>query len=243
MSSARDIITRAFRLLGVFEASETPGPDDLAAGLSTLNEWISNLATQRASIFTVVPTAHPLTGSVASYTIGPGGDFNQVRPLWIDQVSVIPDRGAVPPIEVDISPMLTVQQYQQLPVKSTPSSYPTSAYYDYGFTGAGLGRITVYPVPTSSACDLVLYTPQPMGAFADLTTDYAFPPGYERMLRYNLALELAPEYDAVPSPTVLDVALSALADIKRANYRPADLQFDQALVGRSGRPFNCWTGQ
>jgi hypothetical protein len=242
VSSARDLITRSLKLLGVLQASEVPTADDLDDGFVMLNEFISDLATQRATIFTVSRNVHALTGGQQQYTIGPGGMFNQQRPLWIDNLSVIPDRGASPILEYPIGPLLSLDQFQRIAVKSIGSRFPLSAYYDYGFEGAGLGRISVYPIPQTDNTDLVLYTPVAMQSFVDLTTEYAFPPGYERMVRYNLAVEMAPEWDASPSPDVLRRAETSLANIKRANTRLTDLQFDVALTGRNGRRFNVYSG-
>jgi hypothetical protein len=53
-------------------------------------------------------------------------------------------------------------------------------------------------------------------------TDMYFPPGYLRAFRYNLAMELAPEFGVEPSPQVVRVAMTSKRNLKRIN-NPNDL--------------------
>ena len=79
-----------------------------------------------------------------------------------------------------------------------------------------------------------------MQEFATLSTVYAFPPGYERAIRANLALELAPMWDREPAAALVQRAMQSLVAIKRANRRTRTLSVDPMLVGRSA-PYNVWT--
>jgi hypothetical protein len=54
-------------------------------------------------------------------------------------------------------------------------------------------KLHLNPVP-SAADTLVLYTWQQLSRFAATSDTFDLPPGYARAIRYNLALELAPEY-------------------------------------------------
>lgn len=67
-------------------------------------------------------------------------------------------------------------------------------------------------------------------SFADATTDYLLPPAFSRAIRYNLAVELAPAYDAVPSALIVDQAQKTLADVKRSVWTAADAGFDPGLL-------------
>lgn len=242
MPSATDLITRSLRLLGVLDAIDTPSAEDLAAGKVALDDFVDALGVERASIYTVSRAVHSLSSGVSSYTIGTGGTFNQVRPVWIDNASVIPDGSASPVVEIPIGRPMTMSEYQSLPVKTTTGSHPLALYYDHAWT-SGLGTIIVYPVPDNSLCDLVLYTPGVLSPFADLTTVYTYPPGYGRMLRYNLAMELADDFGATPSQRIERIAKESIAAVKRANARPHDARIDAGLPGmRAGGRFNLTTG-
>lgn len=242
MPSATDIITRSLRLLGVLEATETPSAEDLSVGKVALDDFVDSLGLERASIFTVGRHIYPLLVGVATYTIGSGGAFNQVRPVWIDNASIRPDRTASPVAELPIGRPLNIAEWQGVTDKSSTSTWPTAFYYDYAWN-AGLGLITVYPIPTSSLADLVLYTPEAASAFADLTTVYTMPPGWSRMYRYNLALELADDFGKNPSSRVERIAVQSLAAIKRANSRPTDASLDPSTPGLpAGGRFDLYTG-
>jgi len=67
-------------------------------------------------------------------------------------------------------------------------------------------------------------------AFADYDTLYDLPPGYARALRYNLAVELAPEFGRPLDPLVAGLAAESLATIKRANVRTVPVGVDAALI-------------
>ena len=55
-----------------------------------------------------------------------------------------------------------------------------------------------------------------------VATDIYFPPGYLRAFRFNLAMELAPEFGVEPSPQVTRIAMTSKRNIKRIN-NPGDL--------------------
>jgi len=240
MPSANTIVTRALRSLGVIDASDTPSAEDMAAGFEALNEMIDGWATQRWTIFVVTRTVYALTASQAAYTIGSGGNFDQQRPLWIEGVSVIEDNTAAMPLEIPCGPPLLLAQFQRIAQKSATSTFPYAIYYDHAWA-AGLGTITVYPVPTSSLAALVLYTPTALSQFADLTTVYTFPPGYGLAIRLNLAKVLAPEFGRQLRPDLKADADDALAWVKRANYQPTEAQFDPRLAPIWGSGYDIRT--
>lgn len=238
--SARDLITKAMREIGVLGARQQPSPEDLKEGLDTLNAWVTDLDTQRASIFMVKREVFSLTAGTASYTIGPGGTWNTIRPLYIDAVGLILDRTAALPVEIPLGAPASDQEWQRVVAKTLSTTYPSVVYYDRGFEGTGLARVWVHPIPSVSVSDVVLYLPRPMQEFADLSTLYAFPPGYERAIEVNLALELAPMFEKEPPQMLLEKARRAMESIKRANRRPRILRVDPALTGRAA-PYNIWT--
>lgn len=239
MPSANDFTTRALRLLGIFEATETPPAEDLAHGLIVLNDWIDSLALERLTIYTVTRTLKSLGNGTASYTVGSGGDINIARPITFAGVSVIADDTASPTTETPLPLPIHVSQYQAIPNKTT-SGTPDRVYWDAGWSSSR-GTLYVYPVPAVSTMDLVLYTPTALTQFADGTTSYTFPPGYARMIRTNLALELAGDFNVVPSPDVTRVAVDSKARIKAANLKLAPLGIDPLLIRHGGRRYNIYS--
>jgi hypothetical protein len=63
------------------------------------------------------------------------------------------------------------------------------------------------------------------------------------MLKYNLACEIAAEYQTKSGDDVSKIAMQAKAAIKRTNKRPLTAQVDPALLGpQGGNRFNIYKG-
>lgn len=237
------LITMALRLIQVCGATSTPSPEDAQLGLDILNQFIDDLRTHDAASPGLLRSQYPLTAGTSPYTIGDGGDFDQGWPEDIELASIYPNRADDPLNELPIAVVPTWDAFQGICQKAGTSAYPTAIFYDRNCV-AGLGQVHVYPVPTIDDADLILYTPNMLGLFSTLTTRYQFKPGYVRMLRYNLAVELAPEFLVEAPDTVKRLASSSLANIKRANFRPKPAVLDGSMPGMGrGRGFNVWTGE
>lgn len=236
------IITSALRKLTVIPMDGSPSPEEEQVGFEALNQLVDDLRTQRAFSPGMLRAAYPLQSGVQQYTIGAGGTFNQAWPEEIALVSVTPDRTAETPQEIILGQPLNSAEFQSLTQKGATAAYPSATFYDRAWTN-GLGRIWVYPVPTISLADLVLYTPHVLGTFATLTTQYQLRPGLIRLLINQLAVEVAPEFDTEASETVKGIAVKALANQKRANFEAQPAEQDARMPGlRGGGAFNVWTG-
>ena len=233
MPSANDFGAQAFRLLGLYAPGEDPSAEDGEEAFDVLNDWIDSLGTQRLTIYLLTRTAHTLTSGTASYTIGTGGTINIVRPLWIERAGLITNTADSTPTEIPVR-VLTDDERARIAQKTLQSSYTTGIWYDHNWS-AGLARIFVYPIPNVGTTQLVIYTPTAITEFADQSTNYTFPPGYRRAIRYNLAMELAAHYPAANVPQWLPKkAVDALAEIKRANTRLSDVITDRTFTKRGG---------
>ena len=234
--TANELIGRSLKTIGVLASGETADNDSVADSLVVLNNMVDSWGTNRLTIYTVTRNVLDLTASTQEYTIGTGGTFNIVRPITIERASIILDKDAssTEKIELPIRGPLTVSQWQDVAIKGTTSTYPTNFYYDRAWA-AGLAKISVWPIPNSSSVQLVLYVPTALTSFADLTTSYTFPPGYEEALRYQLALRLAQEFGAAVSGGLLELANESFANIKRINTSRETLGIDPALTTSGGR--------
>lgn len=223
-----DLISSSLRLIGVLASGEVPSADEANDALTILNQMIDSWSAEKLMIFTdQVVTLTPGTLKQA-YTLGVGGDFNQARPPKIDRMSVIILNS--PNLELPIE-MLSDEQWQAIPVKNVSSAVPTQVWDDGGFP---LRTLSFWPIPSVSV-NFVLYAWTALSQFADLsTTDYTFPPGYLKALRYNLALDLAPEFGRPVPPEVAAQAVISKAIIKTMNVQESILQIDPALGGRGG---------
>lgn len=230
--TAQDFINRAFRLTNAAGGTgEAPTPDESTDALAWLNSMIDAWGLDNLTKYMLLRTAHDLTASTASYTIGTGGTINIVRPTEIRYAGLVLDDTQSVPIEVSID-VLTDDQYAAWPDKTQTTTYPRGVWYDHNWS-AGLGRVYPLPIPDNSLGELVLYTPVAIAEFADLsTTDYTFPPGYEDAIEYNLALRLAGPFGRSIPEFVAVHARASLALLKRANLRLAHVDIDPTFYGR-----------
>ena len=230
-----DLITGAMRLIGVLAAEESPTSSEVADGLLALNDMIEAWSAERMMIFTITILDFPLTPGKQNYTYGLGGDFNAPRPVNIDHMGIITFNNPAQPLELPLD-MLSDQGWQDIPVKGISSTFPQKCYDDGAFPLRNLG---FWCIP-SAPCSVRVYSWTALTQFTDLTTDITFPAGYAKALRYNLALELAPEYNKEPSSLVLAQAIDSKARIKSINAPVMEMKCDPAVVGDGGKPIYNW---
>lgn len=240
--SALDLITSSMRLAGILAAGETPDGQDANDALVVLNDYVDELRTQRLSVFITKRNVYALTSGTGTYAIGGGGAFDQQRPLWISYAGLIINNDADSEDQTEIPiEVYSVQQYADIQQKNLSSGLVQCIYYDHNWN-EGLGYIYVYPTPSVGNTSLVLYTPQAINEFTSLTQQVTFPPGYRKMLRYNLACQLAPEFGRQVDPVIFDTAQKATASVKAANAtQPGLMRVDPGIMGQPGT-WNWMTG-
>lgn len=235
MSTARDLIRGSLRLIEAIATGETPCADELADGLTALNELVAGWSNKNLLIFNKVREVFPLVVGQASYTMGPTGNFDTARPQRIENAAVLIP--GAQPIEIPID-IINQDEWAAIAVKSVQSSVPNRLYAEGTYP---LETLDPWPIP-NVANSLVLYSWKPLSSFANANATVDLPPGYYRALRYNLAVEIAPEYGKEVSAAVAAVAVESKADIMRMNSKPRHLSTDEAIRGRKTR-FNYLTGE
>ena len=235
MSTARDLIKGALRLIGAIGPGETPTAEEQADALSALNDMLDSWSNERLVIHQRVRELVSLEASKAAYTLGPTGDLQTTRPTVIDQASIIFGGGAPFEYPLDIA---NDEQWARIPDKDRAGARPRTLHPEGSFP---LETVRVHPVP-SEAATLVLYSQKPLTNFATASTKVELPPGYKKALRYGLAIELAPEYGKSVDISIYNALTEAKANIKRANSKPLYLSVDSAVNSRTGH-FNIYSGK
>lgn len=233
MATAQTIINRALRLIGAIEAGESPTSDESNDALEALNAMIQSWQTERLFVYALVDTAFTMSAGDSSYTVGPSGNFNLTpRPPKLENIYVRDG-------DIDY-PVILVQQDRWFAIadKTSRSNIPELAYYEPTLP---TGTLQVWPVP-SSANSLHVVTWTTLNELATLGATVTLPQGYERALAYNLAIEIAPEYQKVPSAEVHRIAGDAMANIKRANIRPI-ISYTELSLLVGGRKSNIEADQ
>lgn len=228
--TGNDLITSSMRLIRAVASGETPTGNEIQDGLVVLNQLIDSWNAERLSIFTVQIQNFALTVGQQTYTYGTGGNFNAVRPPFIDHATIVSLNNPAQPLELPLA-MLTDVEWAAIPVKAVSSALPLKMYDDGQFPQR---NISFWPIP-SVAIQVNMYVWQALTTFPDLTTDETFPPAYLRALRFNLAVDLASEFGLDVPPLVAQTAIQSKASIKSFNTYPLDLRCDDAITVRGGR--------
>jgi hypothetical protein len=218
MATLLDLITGAARLIGVANPGEALDAVAAQDALQALNGLIETLNLEHLTNPTGVSRVDvTCTAGKAFHTIGPGGDFDLPRPVAIDKAYMLIGSGEYP-VEV-----IGDDVWADIPVKGV-SAIPLQLYYE---PENPLGKVFLWPRPAQNyAMALWVWDSLPTYTMAQLNQQLVLPPGYARMYRYNLALELAPEYGREPSAAVVNIATESKAAVKRANQTTPLMEVD-----------------
>ena len=111
--------------------------------------------------------------------------------------------------------LISEEQYAAIPDKTSTADWPDKLLYRPTIASS-LGTVIVHPVPNGTVT-VKLVTRIQLTSIASTATTVTLPPGWNRYLTNQLAIELAPEYETTPAPSVLKAASEAMAGIKRVN--------------------------
>lgn len=227
MTTARTLITRAMQKIGVLVKSEAPDADEAEDALVSLNMLLESWSNDSATLTSRAWESFTLTSGVATYTMGSGQTFNTTRPTNI-VASYIRNGGLDTPVGI-----ISDEAYNSITFKAL-TGIPQMLNYDNAYP---TDNLRLYPVP-ASGYTIFLLSEKPLTSFATLDTDASLPPGWERALIYNLALELAPEYNQQPDGSIVKIAADSLGLVRKATIRARPMDaYPQNIAIR-----NIWSG-
>ena len=222
MATAQDLCDRAIRLLGLTESGENPTDDERNDALTAMNALLDSWDNEKNLCYAIRDESGTVSG--ASATIGPSGDLTTDRPVEVISAYVTSNSVNYNLVE------LSAEEYAARPDVTTTSDIPSHYYYQPAMAN---GVIYFYP-PLTGSLTLHVLTRTPATSYA-LSDTVSLPPGWERAIPSNLALEIAPEYPVQAPPEVARSAALSLASIKRKNSRPVKAHTElAALVGFRG---------
>ena len=233
-TTAGDQINGALRLIGQLAEGEEPSAATATDALAALNQMIDSWNTERLSVFSTQDQVFSWLPNFATRTLGPTGDFVGNRPILIDDSTYFRDPSSN--ISFGIK-LVNQQQYNGIAVKTVTSTYPQVMFVNMTYPDI---TMTVYPVPTK-VLEWHIVSVQELTTPALLSTPLAFPPGYLRAFRYNLACELAPEFGVEPSPQVSRIAMYSKRNLKRINNPDDIMSLPYSIVATRQR-FNVYAG-
>lgn len=234
MPTASELINGALRLIGQLAEGETPSSETSNDALVAMNQMIDSWSIERLSVFATATQTFSWPAGVASRTIGPTGDFVGLRPIDLDPATYFKTSAG---ISYGVA-LINQEQYNAITLKTATASYPQVLWCDVDFPN---NTLTVYPVPTQTLTWYFVSVAE-LTQPATLATTLAFPPGYLRAFRYNLACEIAPEFGVEPAPRVVRIADVSKRNLKRINS-PKDVMALPAGIFYTGNSrWNIYTG-
>jgi hypothetical protein len=207
--TANQIVTRAFKVLGIGTEGEALTATMYADGIEDLNLLIKTLGAQDHLWIRTEGTVTPVA-SQASYSLS----FTSGKPMRVQSV-----RRALDGIETPLNEMAR-QTYFDQPNKSLSPSIPTQFYYD---PQQATGVLYLWPAPSASFVaeqTLNISYWRRMGDIVSSSDEVDMPQEWLQTVIWNLANELETQYP------VNDARLAAKIERKAALLMQALKGFD-----------------
>ena len=232
VTTAGDQIYAALRLIGQLAEGEQPSADTAQDALAAMNQMIDSWNTERLSVFSTQDQVFTWPAGALKRTLGPTGDFVGNRPILVDDATYF----RVGQVSYGIK-LINQQMYDGIAVKTVTSTYPQVMFVNMTYPDI---EMYVYPVPNTTL-EFHFISVEELTNPASLSTTLAFPPGYLRAFKYNLACEIANEFGVEPPQTVQRIAMTSKRNLKRINNPDDVMSMPYPLIVRQQR-FNVYVG-
>ena len=239
---AQDIVSQALMEIGAIDPSEAPSAPELSLGLLKLNRLIDAWNADRRMIWTVQFLGGPgnpaliLVPNLLPHTIGPVNATFTVpqRPVKLLDANVIL-YNISPPVRSPLR-IQDADWWDANRVYSITSSLPTDVYYEPDWPN---GLLFIWPVPTT-AYQLELEVWTALAQFFTPQDKVSLPPGYFDALVYDLAMSLAPSFQAQISPALIALRNKAMQRITEANTETPHIATQDAGMPKAMNPQPYW---
>lgn len=252
MTTPVELINLALKQVGVLGVGQAAAAEDIQDAFRMLNMMMAQWSVKRNvvhQILDVVPTegggsSYLAVGptfevgegqnlSKATYTVGPGGDFNITRPAKI--LGAYCRQLAPNPVDFPLTLLQSQTDWGRISTKFI-ESMPSMVYYDPQYP---MGLLQVWPSPANNnQYQIHIQVLAPLQQFESIADDINLPPEYEEALMYNLAGRLYPMYGMAPDQTIVQLAAASLQTVRMANSQIGKLYMPQVLT--KGGAYNVY---
>lgn len=185
------LVTDALIKLHVLVGGETASTEDSAVGISNLRRMLRTWAARGIRLWLNEQQTVTLAADTATYTLDP-------RTLEVFEPGAYLRSGTTDtPVRV-----ISREEYNRLPNK-TASGDPFLVFIDRTRTST---TATVYPVPSAVGDTISLPTKRQIFDVTALSEEMEVPPEWSETILYNLAVRMAPDFEAIPRPDVVNMA-------------------------------------
>jgi hypothetical protein len=223
MATGKELIKGALKLISVIDAGSEPSDSEYDDGLVTLNDMLNQWTIEGLLNVSTDDITHPLVSGTTSYTIGSGATIDTVRPTEINNAFVRDT-------EIDYYlEVISKKDYDKITDKTIPGT-PRFLFYDPDFA---TGTVYIFPVPTAGYT-LHMTVPQRVPVLATIDDELSLPLEYAPAIKYNLAIMVAPQYQAQTAPETAAAAAQYKKNIKNLNARPPARLNSKPFTSRLG---------
>ena len=229
----RDICTRALQLLYVAPSGNTPTDQMVNDALYVANEILDSWSANGMMIYTQTQNFFPLPTAKQVWTIGPvtagmpTPDFIvPARPNNLQSANMLLTT-ASPTLEIPLQ-ILSDQEWANIRTKTIYTTIVNKIYMDEQWP---IANIYLWPIPSGGDPQLILWYWQLFNSALTLDSIISLPPGYAKLLRYGICMNLAPEYNKPIPADIAGVYAALKRDIEIKNIRPSSLYYSAAAQG------------
>lgn len=240
MTTARDLCQDALEAMQVYAPGETATNPDIARMFATLNKMIDSWSNESLSCYANIEQSATLVPGQYRYTIGTSGspDINATRPLAISDsygtVYLVDQNGNR--YNLEVVPQARWNLINN--VTQVNSNIPNTLFYDPQYP---LGIINIYPVP-NTPYTLYFDSRLQLTRFSSLSAVMSFPPGYEKAITENLAVDGGMYFPTANlTPSLVRAAAISKGNIKRRNITEVLANYDPEIVSRAGNTYNVYS--
>ncbi len=230
MATARDLIQASLRALGVLASGEVPTSTEANEALEALSIMLRRWASNSLDVFAISQDSIDLVVGKAVYSVGIGGDVNVVRPNLVVGAFIRDKNNNDYSLEI-----VDVSKYRSICSKFTQANIPSLLFPNYRYP---LIEISLYPVPSENGYTLFMDSLKPFKEINDLSDEIEFPSEYESAIKWNLAIELAPEYGKRIDGATVALARDSLDTLERMNSRKL---LSSPPILQTGKTYNIYT--
>lgn len=216
-----DLIYDALRRAGVtLGPDRTPSRAQYNDGLRAGNRMLGRWNADGLIIPNITIEAFALTAGLATYTMGPDGDFATTRPQRIAYANLLRADGTRVPIAV-----VEVDRWADIRTQDQDGE-PERLYSD---RAAGLVNLYFWPQTTASDDQAELYSWKLLERLVNIAQTVTWADGYELAFVTNLAIQLALMFKRPIDQDMRDAGRDSLYAIRSLNAPAPTMDVDPAF--------------
>lgn len=226
-TTIKKIAKKALQKSGVLTKTEEPDADEMQDAVDAINNMLSSWSND--SMLVYARSWETFTGlpSQMTYTIGPGQDFDTIRPIKIVACTV-----TVGQTDLPVTVINDGIYFNQISYKNVPG-VPDYMNFDNGFPDA---KLRFYPYPNTDY-PINLLTEKELLQYG-INDAVDLPPGWERALIFNGGIEVSSDYGQEPPAATVAIAKESKGLIRKAVNVARDLDAQPA----NGTADNIYSG-